>query len=110
MTNIDEKRKIFEILKKEENDIKNIGKVLGKGGFGQVREITMENNKKYAGKLIEKRISKNNKELEEVEYGEILRGRNIINFNKIIKKKIDEKEYNLIIMEKALLRDFEKLY
>ncbi len=109
MTNIDEKRKIFEILKKEENDIKNIGKVLGKGGFGQVREITMENNKKYAGKLIEKRISKNNKELEEVEYGEILRGRNIINFNKIIKKKIDEKEYNLIIMEKALLRDFEKL-
>jgi serine/threonine protein kinase len=66
----------------------------------------MSNNKKYAGKLIEK---KKGQILGEEEYGIILRGLNIININKIISNTINGKDYDLIIMEKAPLRDLSKI-
>ena len=98
--------RIFEKFKIDNKDIKQISKVLGKGAFGEVRVIIM-NNKKYAGKLIEKK--KKNQKSEEELYGEILRGKNFININKILPKKTDDKNYNLIIMEKASLKDLGTL-
>jgi serine/threonine protein kinase len=106
MMNDDDKKIIFEKIKKRDKEIKFIGNILGKGTFGQVRDITMINNKKLAGKLIEK---KKGQILEEEKYGTILRGKNIININKILKENIDGKEYDLIIMEKASLRDLGKI-
>jgi serine/threonine protein kinase len=106
MMNDDDKKIIFEKIKKRDKEIKFIGNILGKGTFGQVRDITMINNKKLAGKLIEK---KKGQILEEEKYGTILRGKNIININKILKENIDGKEYDLIIMEKACLRDLGKI-
>ena len=66
--------KIFEKFKAYE-EIKSIGKVLGRGAFGEVREINY-NNKMLAGKLLEK--DKNEKSPEEIYFSE-LRGKNIIN-------------------------------
>ena len=97
--------RIFEKFKIGNQNIKQIDKVLGKGAFGEVRVIIM-NNKKYAGKLIEK---KKNKKSEEEEYGTILRGKNFINISKVLSREIDEKFYDLIIMEKANFRDSGQL-
>ena len=105
LNNVD-KDIIFGKFKKNNKEIKDIGNVLGQGTFGQVRDIIMSNNKKYAGKLIAKRKGQI---LEEEEYGIILRGLNIININKIISNTIDGKDYDLIIMEKAPLRDLSKI-
>ena len=106
MLNNNDKNIIFGKFKKNNKEIKNIGNVLGQGTFGQVRDITMSNNKKYAGKLIEK---KKGQILGEEEYGIILRGLNIININTIISNTINGKDYDLIIMEKAPLRDLSKI-
>jgi serine/threonine protein kinase len=95
----------FEIIRRENEEIQSIGHSLGKGGFGIVREVII-NKKVYAGKLIEKNKGQQS---EEEKYGIILRGKNIININKIISSKIGLKEYDLIIMEKASLRDLGKI-
>ena len=95
----------FEIIRRENEEIQSIGHPLGKGGFGIVREVII-NKKVYAGKLIEKNKGQQS---EEEKYGIILRGKNIININKIISSKIGLKEYDLIIMEKASLRDLGKI-
>ena len=94
---------IFERAKIIYPEIRTIGKVLGEGAFAQVREIKMDNsNKTFAGKLIKKR---KNKKTEEEKYGINIRGKNIININKIIAYKKDDIDYDLVIMEKASLRD-----
>jgi len=103
--NDDDTLKKFEYFKRENEDIQNIGKPLGKGAFGVVRDI-MINKKHYAGKLIEK--TKGQKS-EEEKYGKILRGQNIINIIKILSGKIGLNDYDLVIMEKASLRDLGKL-
>ena len=77
---------------------------MGKGSFGEVREIVYK-DKIMAGKIVmqENRVkSGENLAID-------LRGRNIIKMNKIIWKEIDNQYYYLIIMEKALLRDLGKL-
>ena len=86
-------------------DKNDIGKVLGKGAFGEVRDIKFK-GKTMAGKIIRK---DNDKMTDEEKYSEELRGQNIIKINKIIQKKIGEFYYSLIIMEKAVLRDLGKL-
>ena len=50
-----------------------------------------------------------NYDSEEISLAQELRGPNIIKINKIITKTINNEEYELIIMEKALLRDLGKL-
>ena len=90
--------KIFEKIMKYRQDIKKIGDTIGKGPHSQVRDIIMYNNKKLAGKLIENKKDQNSEEV-------ILRGKNIININKIIAYKKDDIDYDLVIMEKASLRD-----
>ena len=91
---------------KDSNDFTDVGKLLGKGAFGEVRDIKFR-NKTMAGKLIERENSDQQSEEEKV--GSNLRGQNIIKINKIYTKEIDGKTYDLIIMEKAVLRDLGKL-
>ena len=86
-------------------DPAEIGKVLGKGAFGEVRDVKFK-GKTMAGKIIKK---DGNVQTEEEKYSEELRGQNIIKINKILQKKIGENYYSLIIMEKAVLRDLGKL-
>ena len=99
-------QRIFETFKIKNKDIKRIGKHLGKGGFGEVKEILMDNNKLFAGKLIEK---KKRQKAKEEEYGINIRGKNIVNINKIMSNNVDGKDYLLIIMEKCILRDLGTL-
>ena len=90
--------KIFEKITKHNLNIKKIGKVIGNGSFSQVREILMNNNKIYSGKLIEKKKDQNSEEVT-------LKGKNIVKINKIISEKIKGKNYDFILMEKAIFRD-----
>ena len=96
---------IFNEFLKRENDINKIGKVLGRGAFGEVRDIKFK-NKIMAGKIIEK--EKNEKTNEE-NLALDLRCQKIIRINKICSLRYKDKYYDLIIMEKALLRDLGKL-
>ena len=82
-----------------------IGKVLGKGAFGEVRDVQFK-GKTMAGKIIKKEKLE---QTDEEKYSEELRGQNIIKISKILQKKIGESYYSLIIMEKAVLRDLGKL-
>ena len=87
---------IFNKFKKDNEEIESIGQLIGKGGFGEVREVIM-NGKKYAAKLAEKKKGSY--------YIEKLKGPYIVKIIKIIDKTVDEKDYNLVIMEKSQLRD-----
>ena len=91
---------------KEDFDFTEVGKILGRGAFGEVRDIKFR-NKTMAGKLI-KRENKNDQS-EEEKKGVELRGQNIIKINKIYTKEVDGITYDLILMEKAVLRDLGKL-
>ena len=86
-------------------DQAEIGKVLGKGAFGEVRDVRYK-GKTMAGKIIKK---EKGEQTEEEKYSEELRGQNIIKISKILQKKIGDSYYSLIIMEKAVLRDLGKL-
>ena len=95
---------IFQVFQSEENEIEKIGRVLDR--YGEVREIKLKNNAKLmAAKLIKK---EREDFINETMYEE-KRLYGIVKTNKIITKKINEEEYDLIIMEKALFRDLEKL-
>ena len=88
---------IYNKFKNEE--ILDIGRLLGKGAFGEVRDIKFK-NKMAAGKLIKKEVDEIT---EEERYSQEIIGPNIIRINKIITKDFDGEYYHLIIMEKALL-------
>ena len=98
-----EVNKIFEKFK--DDDFTEFRKSLGKGSFGEVKEIVYK-NKTMAGKII-KRGSREISD-EERSYSDI-RGKNIIKISKTIQKTINREYYTLIIMEKAILRDMGKL-
>ena len=102
----DQSLKIFEMFRENNKDIKTIGKCMGKGRSSIVREIIMTNDRELVGKLIEK---KKGQKSEEGKTDSILRGENFIGIKKIISSKIGGKNYDLILMEKAVLRDFGKL-
>ena len=90
---------------KSEGHFDSVGKLLGKGSFGEVREIIFK-NKTMAGKIVQQE----NKDEKGGEYfAHELKGRNIIKIHKIFLKEINHKNYYLIIMEKAILRDLGKL-
>ena len=98
--------KVFdEIFKEYKNsgDIQDYGKDLGKGAFGVVKDVRFK-NKAFAGKLVMKDTSEEDRLTQE------LRGPNIIRIQKICKPKIrGGNTYHLVIMEKAILRDLGKL-
>jgi hypothetical protein len=96
---------IFEYFKKNNKDIRTIGKTIGIGIFSQVRNIIMTNGRSLAGKLIRK---EKRQKSEEGKNDIILRGKNLINIEKIISSEIKGKNYDLILMEEAILRDLGK--
>ena len=96
-------KEIFEIFKNN-GYFENFGKILGKGFFGEVREITYK-NKQMAGKIVQ---NKKNELIGEY-YAADLQSQNIIKIKEIFNKEINGENYNLIIMEKAILRDLDKL-
>ena len=104
MKNEKDSLSIYNQFKNDDGNLE-IGRLLGRGGFGEVREIKYK-NKTMAGKLLKK---SNNGMLDEEKYGLELRGQNIIKINKIYTRKVEGINYDLIIMEKALLRDLGKL-
>ena len=103
---------VFNFFKKE-GHFTTVGKILGKGSFGEVREIVYK-NKIMAAKIVmqeknQKFVAQGNDEKSGEYLAYDLKGRNIIKINKIVLKQYDGKFYYLIIMEKAVLRDLGKL-
>ena len=102
-----DRRDMLDIYQKFQDtcDFKKVGKLLGRGAFGEVRDIFYK-NKTMAGKLVKR---EGNEKTEEEKYAMELRNQNIIKINKIYTKRIGGENYDLIIMEKAILRDLGKL-
>ena len=107
--------KIFEKFKEKYNF--ECGKVLGKGGFGVVREIIIK-GRTYAGKLVKNDAKKDNEKGSVNENEEnnniilFLQNPNIVKIYKIYQESFENSEkeiYNLIIMEKANLKDLRTL-
>ena len=94
---------IFNQFKKDV-DFLSIGKLLGKGSFGEVREVTFK-NKTMAAKVVMQDADEKSGEY----YASDLKGRNIIKIHKISQKIINNQNYYMIIMDKAILRDLGKL-
>ena len=94
--------KVFEEFKNLEKDINDFYRVLGKGAFGEVRDVRI-NGKLYAAKLVEKERRDN---IEP----DILKNKNIITIIRVLEKNIFDKYYDLIIMEKAVLKDVGTLF
>ena len=95
--------KIFQSFQAD-GHITKVEKVLGSGAFGEVRDIKVK-NKTMAGKVVTMKIDEKSGEYIAYE----LHGQNIIKISKIVQKCIDDRNYYLIIMEKAILRDLGKL-
>ena len=96
--------KVFE--EKHKGQFKFTKKELGSGYFGKVFEISNK-QKLYAMKIIE--AKQENKVNSETQLALELKGKNIINIKKIYEEKVNDKYYDLIIMEKAALKDLGKL-
>lgn len=108
---MDDKAKdlVFGIFMKK-NNLK-VKKILGKGGFGEVREIEYK-GKTYAGKLVKKMNMKNNiykKEDIEKEIIIGLKGPKIVKVYKIYEEEYNGQDYILYIMEKAYLKDLKTI-
>ena len=98
---------IFELFTKNYSQIEYFGKTLGKGAYGEVREVKLKNNVKImAAKLVKK---ENDDILNDSEIAQDLRGNNIIKSFNIISREFNGEDYDLIIMEKAIFRDLGKL-
>ena len=106
---MNEYQKAYEKLKEmKENGIELFGRVIGKGAYGQIRDVKLtSSNKIVSAKLIEKK--KEIEKINEIELTKDLRGYYIIKIILTSKTDVDDKNYFLIVMEKALLRDLGKL-
>ena len=113
---MDNTDKIWEIFQKKYNLM--TGKLLGKGGFGEVKEIITSKGKIYAGKLVKNKKKQRIEEKDNLGYSDekeniilFLKCPNIVKIYKIYEEKciIEKKEeiYNLVIMERAVLKDLK---
>ena len=85
-----------------DNDLTR-GKDLGIGGFGKVVEVVHPKYKKIlAGKLVERKADS---KYNESDLSIQVRSPHLIKINFIYEKRINNKAYNFILMEKALLKD-----
>jgi len=99
--NHDQITEIFEKYKKS-GDIQDYGRDLD-GQLGKIKEVKYR-DRINVGKIIMKDISEDERKIKEI------RGNNIIRINKICKAQKDYGvTYHLIIMEKAKIRDMDKL-
>ena len=102
----DEYEEVFESFKNDRrNKINKVGKILGKGPRGEVKEIETK-DKVLAGKIIKK--FRNEKPQNE-EILKDLNNEHIVKIEKILSKKINNTEYELILMERAQLKDLGKV-
>ena len=95
---------IFEKFKKE-NKLTDFGKLLGKGNLYEIRDIKYK-NELMVGKIIKE---KNYETIDVLNAYSELYGQNIIKTKMIMQETIENENYTLIIMEKALLKDLDKL-
>ena len=103
----DENKKIFEAFKQDkENGIIKFDRTLGKGSYGEIRDVQINTSYKI---MAAKLITKEPKNKDCLSIVKDLRGPNIVKIVHIISKMIDNKPYSLVIMEKAALRDLGKL-
>ena len=80
---------VFESFKRDDNQIEYFGKGLGKGAYGDVREVKLKNNVKVmAAKLIKR---EKNEPLIEIKVSQEIRGNNIIKISKTISKEYNGK-------------------
>jgi serine/threonine protein kinase len=100
------KNLVFGIFMKNHN--LKVKKTLGKGGFGEVREIEYK-GKTYAGKLVKKMKNKFINEDIEKEIIIGLKGPKIVKVYKIYEETYKDETYILYIMEKAYLKDLKTL-
>jgi serine/threonine protein kinase len=97
---------IFGIFMRNHN--LKVKKILGKGGFGEVREIEYK-GKTYAGKLVKKMKNKYINEDIEKEIIIGLKGPKIVKVYKIYEETYKDETYILYIMERAYLKDLKTL-
>ena len=103
--NIQNDNDIFNIFKSKHNNITKISNVLGKGKHYIVREI-IYNNKLHAAKLTK---SEENALSNHFNLILTIKGNNIQKIKTIYTELIDNEYYDLIIEEKAVLIDIDKL-
>ena len=94
-----ELEKIFDKFLKKNKEIEFIENI-GVGAFGLVNKLKIK-GKIYAGKLVYREKNNINEADKIIEF----KGPNIVKVNKIYQEKINNKNYDLIIMEKSNLRD-----
>ena len=81
------------------------GKDLGSGGFGKVVEVIHPRFKKVlAGKLVERKADS---KYNESDLSIQVRSPHLVRINFIYEKRINNKAYNFILMEKAPLKDLK---
>ena len=107
---------VFKNFLNNPNDLNNIpytykilkyGNKLGSGSDGSIFEVKCEGtNRLLAAKLI---CHKNDKINDRLKMIKELKGYNIIRIENLISKTVENKEYTMILMEKAILRDLGKL-
>ena len=99
--------RVINEFKADNPSILYFGKILGKGAYGQIRDVKLKDSQKImAAKLIRK---DDDDKLGEINYVNLLKNPNIIKINQVLTKQVSFKTYYLIIMEKAMLRDLGKL-
>ena len=109
--------KIFKLF--ESKYFIKVGKTLGKGGFGEVKEIIdKKKNRIYAGKIVKQKkrtkLSESDSEGNQRDKDNIilnLKNPNIVKIYQINEEEYNEngkkETYNLIIMEKSVLKDLK---
>jgi serine/threonine protein kinase len=99
--------RVLNAFRTDNPSILYFGKILGKGAYGQVRDVKIKDTPKVlAAKLIRK---DDDDKLGEIKFVDLLKNTNIIKINQVLEKQVNYKTYYLIIMEKAMLRDLGKL-
>ena len=113
---VEEKKLIMIFEQSFPGQLKFTGKILGQGGFSKIYDILLNGTITGAGKILkEKDDNKDNiiinekKKKDEIDFYLALKGKNIIRQHSLFKVMSGDKNYVLIVMEKANLSDLNKL-
>ena len=93
--NESEAGRVINEFKADNHSILYFGKILGKGAYGQIRDVKLKDSQKImAAKLIRK---DDDDKLGEINYVNLLKNPNIIKINQVLTKQVSFKTYYLII-------------